>query len=680
MKSKRFALGVLLGALVFGSDASAVEGSAAKNLADAPTQAENFRCIDHEGFSRELFHLGDHQAAVLFAFCSECPVARQTAETLAALQEDESVAVWGLQVDADDTRQAIGAAMEESNLDIPVLMDPTQRIAFSLGLRNAGEVLVLNPAASWEIVYRGAVDNRFGSESPAEEASVSYAAQAVEALKNGGEVLIDSTRAAGAPIQYADLSDVSYAEDIVPILEAKCVSCHHDNGLGPFAMSDYRKVRGWASMIRETIRTDRMPPWHADPHTGPYVNDRALSVEEEQKLLAWIEHGAVKDSEIDPLPEVHSSLPDPRWQLGEPDHVVSLHKEQEIKADGIIEYRYLPVPSGLSEDRWVKGVEVRTDNPAVVHHALIFVVYPKEYRHIQPEARSGLNGYFAAFLPGAQLTFYPEGSAQFLPKNTMFIFQMHYNATGKPETDMTELGLHFADGPPERVLRTEGANENDFSIPPNTYAHRTRAWEEVDNDGVTLIGFSPHMHYRGGRMKFAANFPDGTKKELLNVPFFEFDWQPMYYLQEPVDAPKGTRIVADGAFNNSKWNAKNPNPDQWVYFGEQSFEEMFIGYIRYTEPYDPADFAPREVDPEKHPFHGQEITKETLPGMAFRVGRRIEIEFEEDGVLSAGGGALKGAWEMDGQRILLDTPFGKHDAIAHGDEVFFRTRAMERIR
>jgi len=316
-----------------------------------------------------------------------------------------------------------------------------------------------------------------------------------------------------------------------------------------------------------------------------------------------------------------------------------------------------------------------------VHHALIFVGYPRDYRHMQPKASSGLDGYFASYLPGAQLDFFPEGSAMFLPHDTVFLFQMHYSTTGKPETDMTELGLHFADGPPENAIHMSAAHYEDFIIPPHVYDQPTKAKYEFERD-ARILGLSPHMHFRGSRFKFAAVFPgdeDGAEKPLLNVPFYEFDWQPMYFFEEPIDVPEGTIMKCDGAFNNSRFNPKNPDPNAVVAFGEQSHQEMFIGYVMYETPYDAEEFEPQEVDPAQAIGIGEIITKETLPGMAFKFGPIARIDFHADGVATAGGGVVKGTWTMEDNDLQLVSPLGTYDVFVHGDELIFRDEVLVRL-
>ncbi|MBI1318538.1 MAG: redoxin domain-containing protein [Candidatus Hydrogenedens sp.] len=636
--------------------------------------AEDFRLLDQAGVSRALYHQADRQAVVLFAFASDCPVSLESAALLQARFPSDvaaPVVVWGINVRPGDSRDVVASTLTDAGLTLPILMDPTLRFAHALGLSHAGETLVLNPSDNWKIVYRGAADA--GLEASAGEL-LSLAAPAEQ------DVVFASSRPAGAPIAYPDLGSLSYADDIAPILESKCVTCHDQGGMGPFAMSNYEKVQVWASMMRETIRTGRMPPWHADEETGPYLHDRSLTVDEEQKLLAWIEQGAVNASDKDPLagrtpPEAVD------WQLGEPDHIVRLPEVQQIEADGIVEYRYISVPSVLSENRWLRGVEVRTSNPKVVHHALIFVNYPRDYRHMQPRSSSGLDGYFASFLPGAQLNFFPEGSAMFLPHDTVFLFQMHYNTTGKPEEDMTELGLYFQDAPPEKAIHISAAHYEDFIIPPHVYDQPTQAKYRFRRD-ATILGLSPHMHYRGSRFKFAAVFPEDSGRAdlpLLNVPFYEFDWQPMYFLEHPIDVPEGTVMQCNGAFNNSRFNPKNPYPEAVVAFGEQSMQEMFIGYVMYTTDYTPEDFEPKEIDAEDVIGLGEPITAETLPGMAFKIGPVVRVDFHEGGIATAAEGIVKGTWEIENDVLTLGGPLGTFKIHINYDELVFRDDVLKRL-
>lgn len=634
-------------------------------------KVENFRLTASNGSSWELFYQGDYKAVALLAFDTEDPASQAVAKALESLRatHESALSVAAINVRTGQTREQVQAAVESLGLKFPVLMDPTQRIAKALGFTHAGETVLVNPAGEWQVLYRGAASGADGTD---------VLAPAVDTHLAGQPVALASVAPQGAAITYADLGEISYAKDIVPILQDKCISCHHDGGLGPFAMSNYKKVHGWADMIRETVRTKRMPPWHADPEMGNYLNSRALTTEQEAKLLAWIEAGAPQGGEEDPLATAALPTGTPAWQLGQPDHVVTLPEVQELPAEGIVDYRYIPVEANITEDKWLKAIEVRTDNLPVLHHALIFVTYPKEYRHIQPDAHSGLNGYFAAYLPGAQLFTLPEDSGIFLPKGSVFTFQMHYNTTGKPEKERCEMGLWFRDSPPAKVVKIEAAAETDFTIPPNERDEEVRADYEFDQD-AEILGMSPHMHYRGSRFQFAANYPDGELETLLNVPFYEFDWQPMYILEKPLRVPQGTRIECVGAFDNSKFNKKNPNPGQLVYFGEQSFEEMFIGYVQYAVPLDPKRYVPREVDPDEYVGLGEKITPESIVGMQFRIRRNLVVEFKAEGRVESSDGTVKGKYRFkDANTIVVNSIFGEIEFGVVGDEMFMNGRPIRR--
>ncbi len=636
-----------------------------------PDKAENFRLMSSDNKSWELSYQGNAKAVVLLALDFDCPVAKESAKALEALRaaQGDKVSIAAISLRPTATRAQLQALATELGVKYPILLDPTQRISRSLGFTRSGETVMLDSASAWKVLYRGAVAGADGA---------AVLIPAVDAHVEGEPVPSTAAESTGVAVAYADPGVVSYSKDIVPILESKCVSCHHEGGLGPFAMSDYKKVHGWADMIRETVMTKRMPPWHADPEMGHFLNSRALSTEEEGKLLAWIEAGAPQDGDVDPLPAVVPAT-NSKWQLGEPDHKVALPEVQELPAEGIIDYRYIMVDSNLDEDKWLRAIEVRTDNLPVLHHALIFVLYPKEYRHIQPEARSGLNGYFAAYLPGAQLFNLPPEAGIFLPKGSMFTFQMHYNSTGKPEKERCEMGLYFHDAPPEKAVLIEAASETEFGIPANAPDLEVTADYEFGQD-AEILGMSPHMHYRGSRFQFAANYPDGNTEMLLNVPFYEFDWQPMYILEKPLRVPQGTEIFVKGAFDNSKFNKKNPDPEQEVYFGEQSFEEMFIGYVQFAVPRDPKRFTPREIDAEEFVGLGEKITPESIVGMQFRIRRQLIVEFKADGKVESLDGSVKGKYKFNGDHeIIVNSIFGEIEFSVVGDEMFMYGKPVRRV-
>jgi len=637
--------------------------------AATPERAENFRLNCHQDRSWELYRQVNAPAVVLYTHATECGSVEATLPKLAELQqmfEPTGTVFMGINAWPTDERADVREQAEAHGLDFPILMDVTQRISLSLGLTETNRCLVVKPGDNWAVVYDG----------PVESDGVNFLFDALAESLAGDPVTKAHRPSAGTAYPMVELGDLSYVHDIAPILAEKCVTCHRPGGIGPFSLARHRRVEGWAPMMRETIRTKRMPPWHADAEFGDYKASLAMSVEEERKLLAWIEDGAVNDGDFDPL-EAFDMVEDRFWVLGEPDHILEMPQEEHIPAEGVFEYRYIYIPTGLTEDKWLRAIEVQAGTPAVVHHALMFVIYPREYRHVQPSARLGLSGYFASFLPGADAIPYPEGTGKFLPAGSTIVFQMHYSATGRPEVDLTRMGLHFLDEPPARALTITGAHNNRFRVPPHAEDHPHRARYEF-NDDVRLYGASPHMHFRGSRFRFDAHIPDGPVKTVLNVPFYEFDWQPMYHFAEPIDIPAGTRIECTGAFDNSALNPYNPDPANWVGFGEQSFQEMFIGYLMFSQPLESERYQPLDINTEEILGYGEPITEENLGGTAWSRGG-FNFEFNEDGTLTVNG-FIPGTWSIHGTQLRLEAPGSTFDLGIVGDRLFVRTDELRRTR
>ncbi|MBI1842149.1 MAG: alkyl hydroperoxide reductase, partial [Verrucomicrobia bacterium] len=382
----------------------------------------------------------------------------------------------------------------------------------------------------------------------------------------------------------------TYTKDAAPILKQHCVGCHSAGRIGPFAMSGYEKVKGWAAMTREVLLEQRMPPWPADPEIGAWKGHRQLSLGETRTLLRWVAAGAPRGEGPDPLASDAPSAP-ADWPLGKPDYVLSITKPFSVPATGVIPYQYFEVENPIQEDAWLRAAVVRPGNPKVLHHALVFVKYPEQLKSIEPRQNGGTAGYFTGFVPGAEAVPFPEGTGKFLPKGTRIIFQIHYSPTGKPETDLTELGLYLLPGKPEWELRTRAITQTELLITPGERAHKTKAAYTFRKDAV-LHSLSPHMHVRGSSFKYDLVYPDGKTETILSVPRWDFSWQTLYRFNEPKTVPAGTELICSGTFDNSANNPANPNPKQWVIFGEQTTDEMFIGYY---------DIAVRPLEPVSGP-------------------------------------------------------------------------------
>ena len=320
-----------------------------------------------------------------------------------------------------------------------------------------------------------------------------------------------------------------------------------------------------------------MPPWFAGEQSLPWGNDPSLTQAERDQVLAWIDAGCPEgDPEDAPLPRRWTK----GWKIGQPDDVIEMPRPFNVPAEGTVKYHYANVFTDYPEDRWVKAFEVRPTAPQVVHHVLVFVKYPKNHprRHEQPRVLGGVAGYFAAMVPGQGAYTFPEGTARFLPKGSRLRFQIHYTTNGKPAVDRTKLGLIFNKGRPKYEIRSVGVYNIGIRIPAGAANHAQKA-SRVIPVRARLYSFTPHMHVRGKAFRYEAAFPDGTRRVLLDIPRYDFNWQLSYVLAEPLDVPAGTRIHATAWYDNSDKNPANPDPKKTVLWGEQTWHEMLIGYV-----------------------------------------------------------------------------------------------------
>ncbi|MGA0203276.1 MAG: hypothetical protein ACO3JU_08900 [Pseudohongiellaceae bacterium] len=581
----------------------------------------DFALIDHAGVQHHMAWYDDHHAVVIAPFGLSTTDA-DTLSAMTALQAryQDQVALFLLNPGLDNDRDAVAAEQAANHIELPVLMDDTHLVTEMLGIGRMDEVVVYDPT-SFEIAYRG----------PAQ----SGAEDAVEALLAGSDVELVSIAGTGSaiPSNESEHSELSYVNDIAPIIAENCAQCHREGGIAPFAMDSSLAVQGWSPMIREVVMTKRMPPGQIDNKVGHKIkNEMNLTDSEMQKLVRWVSAGAPVDVNggTDPL----STLvwPEGKWSLGEPDMIVKI-PATTVPATGVVDYKDIVVDLGLEEDRWVRGSEVAPGAPEVLHHIITTVVPPgagddpqamflkainslpeeraaairaeifaavasgqqppidrifKENPEIDVGALLGGGGpdqaSVAGYAPGNNISLNPEGVGGKLVAGTKLSFQMHYTTSGKEMTDETEVGIYFyPEGyvPEERMGGGVG-NAFSISIPAGAKDHEmelvTYIREESD-----IHSLMPHMHFRGKRMKFKAVYPDGSEEMLLSVPAYSFNWQLAHELESPLRVPAGTKIVATGAFDNSAQNSFNPDPGIEVNWGEQSWEEMFMGFYTWKE-------------------------------------------------------------------------------------------------
>lgn len=573
-----FVASLLMGPVTWGDQEEIAMGTSVKRL----------ELLGPEGdrVSLEKYH---QVPIVVLAFLgTECPLARSYVARLNAFATDwpeGEVVLLGVIPNSQDSRDKTEAFAREMQLRFPLLRDPQARAADQLGATRTPEVFVLDRQR--RVAYHGAIDDQFGigyrRPSPRHE----YLKDAVAALRAGRRPTVSFQPAQGCLIgragKPAKNATVTYADHIAPLLHRHCTSCHREGDIGPMSLEDFDAASSWAEMIQEVLVDRRMPPWHASHEFGEFANDRSLTPSELALVDAWIAGGKAQGDPAKVLPR-HSKPTE--WQLQrKPDLEIAMVDEPfPVPAEGVVPYQYFVVDPGLQEDHWVRAAEIRPSARTVVHHVLVFA-RPKGSRG----GVGGIRGYFAGYVPGARVQPYPEGYAKRLPANSEFVFQVHYTPTGTPTEDRTRLGLYFAD--PTEVthqVRTTSAVETELDIPPEEPEYRVSAFSPRAPFECQLLSLSPHMHLRGKSFRYTLHSPDGAQPILLDVPRYDFNWQTAYWLKRPMTLAAGSRIQCEAVFDNSSANPNNPNPKQRVRWGEQTDDEMMIGYFDIAFPRAPA--------------------------------------------------------------------------------------------
>lgn len=557
----------------------------------APTTANassarvgDFTLLDHKGASHQLSWYSDQKAVVLFVQGNGCPIVRNGSHTLGALRDqftDQGVTFLMLNPQPQDNRDSIAKEASEFGYDFPILLDEAQLVAQSLGVDRTAEVFVIDPKKR-EVLYRGPVDDRLGYETQKPKASNHYLRDALTAVVAGKQIAANAPEAPGCLISYpaADAhakTPVSYSKEVAPILEKHCVSCHHDGGIGPWAMTNHAMVQGWSRMMKEVLMTRRMPPGQFDAHASkPMLDAVDVSPEELQTLVHWIDAGAPKTAD-EPDPLLALTFDPSPFTLGEPDLVFDV-PPQTIPATGVLDYRYIPVELNLDRDVWIRAIEFAPGDRKVLHHVITYLQSPADKSARARQNSDGRDDSIGGFAPGRQPDVFRDNSGRLIRKGSNFLLQMHYTTSGKETVDATRVGLYLYDEPPKHVMSGGVAGQRRFLIPPHVKEHKLEGDMLIEEDAY-LYGMMPHMHFRGRYMKYSAVYPDGTEELLLSVPKYEFNWQFSYQLEEPLLLPAGTRLVTRGAMDNSTQNPYNPDPSRPVRFGLQTMHEMFFGFV-----------------------------------------------------------------------------------------------------
>jgi peroxiredoxin len=546
----------------------------------------NFALSDIHARKWSLDAEKDKQIVVVAFVGTACPLAKLYGPRLAQLAASfagKSVAVVAIDSNVQDSLAELSAYARNAKIDFPVLRDVKNEVAAQFGAIRNPQVFVLDQDRV--VRYHGRIDDQYGVGFARTEPKRNDLKQAVDELLAGKAVTVSETRAVGCLIGRARPPQahprVTYSNQIARLFNKRCVECHQAGDIAPFSLTNYEDASGWAEMIAEVVDQGRMPPWHADPKYGKFSDDRRLTDDERKQIHEWVAAGAPQGDPKE-LSLAPNSSPTEWHRDRPPDLILAMSATPyAVKPEGVVRYQRFRAETGFTSDKWIEMAEVMPGNRAIVHHVL---VHCRSARGRGGEGLGG-QGFLAAYVPGLRPVAYPKGMAKRIPAGSALTFQIHYTTNGSVQKDITRIGLWFAN--PTKLtheVTTIAAVNPLFVIPAGDDNYTVEATSNRFPGGAQLLSFMPHMHLRGKSFFYEAILPNGKREILLDVPKYDFNWQTAYRQERPLKLPAGTRIHAIAHFDNSEENLNNPNPKAAVTWGDQTYEEMMIGYFDLAVP------------------------------------------------------------------------------------------------
>ncbi len=531
-------------------------------------RVRDFALLDDAGTFHQLSRYQHRKALVLMAYSGECATMDALLDSYKSIADEYAGNDFEfLLIDSQDLDRP---ALSELGVEFPILEDDGQLISETLNIVNAGDVLVLNPQRL-SLFFKG----QPSSELESTLASIN------------GEGVSDTIRQSGADcaIDYPlkemhSESPPDYASEIAPIIIENCADCHRQGGVGPFALDSYIMVLGWSPMIKEVLLNKRMPPTQVDPYIGHSESARYLDPGDLQALVHWINNRAPRGgSEADPL-AVFAAKDRTQWAFGEPDYIVS-GSRNEVPSIGVMDYVYDDAELPFGEDKWLRAIQYIAGDESVLHHLVTFVTAPEEdFWGDERTSESVTRRFVGSYLPGKTNAIeFDAGTGVLVPQGHRLSMQFHYGTNGQSTVDETLFGLYFSDEPNLKERLTQAVASR-FVLPPNANDFELRAEQKIEQD-IVVTGVRARMNFRGKRMKFVVENPQGQIRDLFSVPAYNYGWQPDYLLDEAEPVAAGSTLRVIGAFDNSLSNPSNPDPDKEVTFGLESWEEMFTGYFTF---------------------------------------------------------------------------------------------------
>ena len=540
---------------------------------------------DLAGRQHRFSELARGQGLVIAMSSATCPISKRYFPSLRALEKnlaEQGLSLLVVNAMAGEKGEEIQLQLSEAGLSAPYLHDRDGALAKSLGARTTAEVFLLDRRLT--LRYRGALDDQYGVDYSRETPTRRYLFAAITEMLASRPISASATSAPGCELDFkpsvGPAVATTYHRDVARILQQNCVRCHHDDGIAPFPLDELGSVKDHAKAIKRVLVEGTMPPWFAAPPKdggpSPFANDCSLGRKDKADLIAWI------DSKDRPLGDP-AEAPVPlkfagEWTIGQPDAIIPLSKAYVIKASGVMPYQTDVVTTTFPEDKWVKAYEIIPSARDVVHHVIVMVHPPGAKL-----ASGGAENYWAIYVPGNSARVFDDGIARKLPAGARISFQIHYTPSGKIVEERMRLGLIFAKEAPRLEMRTVGVANHKLSIPPNASGHVETKTQRVPFD-LTVTNLLAHMHVRGKAFKYELIHPDGREELLLDIPHYDFNWQLRYDFKQPRVLPRDSSLRLTAVYDNSVGNRANPDPSKTVNWGQQTYDEMMIGYLEYVVP------------------------------------------------------------------------------------------------
>ncbi|MBX9652787.1 redoxin family protein [bacterium] len=557
------------------------------------------------GQTLDLEKAAGRKGTVLIFISTECPLSNgylPTVNRLAKEYADKGIEFIGVDPNEGQPFKKIEQHRIRYGITIPVVRDPSAHLATSLGITHCPEVIVFNSAK--KAVYRGRIDDRYPRRggAPKQVFHVHDLEDVLTKLSKDQAVDPYVTEAIGCPIVMAshasstpDSSSVNFTRDVAVVLKKHCQECHRDGGIGPFSLTNYDDAVLWKDDLVTFTENKSMPPWKLVEGHGDFQNARRMTDQEIGIISSWVKAGCPKGNDSD-MPEPLKVVEG--WKLGKPDVVLQMLEPYELAAEGPDEYRHFVIPTNFDKDVYINAIEINAGNPRVDHHVIVFLDphgVSEKLDAADPSPGYITSGGFPGFVatgmlggwaPGNVSTPLPPGAVRIIPKGSRIVLQMHYHKSGKTEIDQTKVGLYLAKEEPKRLVRDIAITPPEAvpmlqnvpflasKIPANAANFTVGETMYVPED-IEIISARPHMHLIGKELKVTATLPDGTKKELVYIKNWDFNWQENYYYTKPVFLPKDTKLELTAVFDNSADNPANPNmPPKPVAWGEGTTDEM----------------------------------------------------------------------------------------------------------